>query len=171
MIHKSSSLMGIRSPLFRFSRYILLLAFPLGSFAATAGVDYYSTSDLQAKAKTMAASAKAESTAPVVNPLLKYSNDYTLFVYRHANGQAELHEQESDLYLVVDGEATLVSGGNMLDKKVKSPGEFTGSGISNGQSQLLRKGDVVHISPNIPHQLKVKSGETFTYFVQKVKER
>ncbi len=119
----------------------------------------------------MGANAKAQSSNPVVNPLLKYGNDYTLLVYRNADGQAELHEHESDLYMVVDGEATLVSGGSMVDRTSQSPGEFRGSGISNGESQTLRKGDVVHIAPNIPHQLKVKPGQTFSYFVQKVKEQ
>ena len=155
----------------KFARCAFLVAPTLLAFAGTQGVDYYSASELQGKAKEMGANAKSNSNTPVVNPLLKYGNDYTLLVYRNADGQAELHEHESDLYMVVDGEATLVSGGTMLEKKGKSAGEFVGSGISNGQSQALKKGDVVHIAPNIPHQLKVKSGQTFSYFVQKVKEQ
>ena len=148
-----------------------IAAMPLPGLARTQGVDYYSASGLQEKAKALGVSAKTQSSTPTVNPLLKYGNDYTLLVYRNSDGQAELHEHESDLYMVVDGEATLVSGGKMLGRTVKSEGEFTGSGISNGDSQSLRKGDVVHISPNIPHQLKVKPGQTFSYFVQKVKEQ
>ncbi len=158
-------------PISFLSRYSLLTALPLLGMAATQGVDYYSASGLQDKAKAFGANAKSNSSTPTVSPLLKYGNDYTLLVYRNSDGQAELHEHESDLYMVVDGEATLVSGGAMLGRAMKSAGEFTGSGISNGESQILRKGDVVHISPNIPHQLKVKSGQTFSYFVQKVKEQ
>ena len=156
---------------FKFLRCTVLTVPALLAFAGTQGVDYYSASELQAKAKQMGANAKSKSNTPVVNPLLKYGNDYTLLVYRNADGQAELHEHESDLYMVVDGEATLVSGGTMLGRNMNSAGEFTGSGISSGQSQALKKGDVVHIAPNIPHQLKVKSGQTFSYFVQKVKEQ
>jgi mannose-6-phosphate isomerase-like protein (cupin superfamily) len=141
------------------------------SAANSGGVDYYSASDLQANAKMMAAKSPGITHVAVVNPLAKYGNDYTLLIYRNADGLAELHEHESDLYLVVEGEATLISGGTMLDRKVKSAGEFTGSGILNGQSQLLKKGDVVHITPNIPHQLKVRTGQSFIYFVQKVKEQ
>jgi mannose-6-phosphate isomerase-like protein (cupin superfamily) len=141
------------------------------SVANSGGVDYYSASDLQAKAKTMAEKTPGITPIAVVTPMAKYGNDYTLLIYRNADGLAELHEHESDLYLVVEGEATLVSGGSMLDRKVKSAGEFTGSGILNGQSQLLKKGDVVHIAPNIPHQLKVQTGQSFSYFVQKVKEQ
>ena len=150
---------------------ILLLMSTFPGLANSQGIDYYSAADLQAKAKAMGAKENTISNTPVVNPLAKNINDYTLLVYRNADGQAELHEHESDLYLVVEGEAMLVSGGTMLDRKVKSPGEFTGSGIANGQSQTLRKGDVVHIAPNLPHQLKVKSGQSFSYFVEKVKEQ
>ena len=154
-----------------FFRCAFVAAVPLLSLAATQGVDYYSSSDLQTKAKQLRAKAEPNSHTPTVSPLLKYQNDYTLLVYRKSDGQAELHESESDLYLVVDGQATLVRGGTMMNRATKSDGEYTGSGISGGQSQILRKGDVVHIAPNIPHQLRVESGQTFTYFVQKVKER
>jgi mannose-6-phosphate isomerase-like protein (cupin superfamily) len=150
---------------------LFLLAGLLPANSGRDGVDYYSATDLQAKAKTMAANTKTVTHTAVVNPMVKYGNDYTLLVYRNADGLAELHEHESDLYLVVDGEATLVSGGTMIDRKVKSEGEYTASGIQGGQSQVLRKGDVVHISPNLPHQLKVKPGQSFSYFVQKVKEQ
>lgn len=135
------------------------------------GIDYYSASDLQTKVKTLRDKTQNITHAAVTNPLVRYGNDYTLLAYRNADGLPELHEHESDLYMVVEGEATLVSGGQMLDRKMKSVGEFTGSAIVNGESQLLRKGDVVHIAPNIPHQLKVKAGQNFSYFIQKVKEQ
>ena len=149
--------------------FLILPGFLLAD--STGGVDFYPASDLQAIAQKLAAKTAPNTHAATVNPLVKYGNDYTIFAYRNADGLAELHEHESDLYVVIDGTATLVSGGAMLDRKEKSPGEYTGSGISNGQSRVLRKGDVVHISPNLPHQLKVKSGDTFSYFVQKVKEQ
>jgi mannose-6-phosphate isomerase-like protein (cupin superfamily) len=147
----------------------LMIAAPLLIFASPNGVDYYSAADLQAKAKASAERAKPDTHSAIVTPLLKYRDDYTLFAFRNADGQAELHEHESDLYLVVDGEATLVTGGEMLNRTQKAPGEFIGSGISHGESHVLRKGDVVHIAPNVPHQLKLKPGQTFSYFVEKVK--
>lgn len=147
----------------------LIVSMPLAILARPSGVDYYSAADLQAAAKAAAARAKPDTHSAIVTPLVKYGDDYTLFAYRNADGQAELHEHESDLYIVVDGEATLITGGQMLNRKQKAAGEFTGSGILNGESHMLRKGDVVHIAPNVPHQLKLKSGQTFSYFVEKVK--
>jgi mannose-6-phosphate isomerase-like protein (cupin superfamily) len=141
------------------------------ALAANAGsVDYYSAGELQSKSNAMAANTHGVVHTAVVTPLAKYGNDYTLLIYRNADGLAEMHEHESDLYVVVDGEATLISGGTLVERKVKSAGEFTASGIHNGKSQVLKKGDVVHIAPNIPHQILVKSGGSVSYFVEKVKE-
>jgi quercetin dioxygenase-like cupin family protein len=40
--------------------------------------------------------------------------------------------------------------------------------IEGGERHVMRKGDVVHISPDVPHQTLVASGKTFTYYVIKV---
>jgi quercetin dioxygenase-like cupin family protein len=34
----------------------------------------------------------------------------------------------------------------------------------------LKKGDIVHIPANIPHQLVLAKGDTFQYFIIKVQE-
>jgi hypothetical protein len=70
--------------------------------------------------------------------------------------------------MVVEGEATLITGGKMVNSKTESPGELRGTGIEGGQSQKLAAGDVVHIAANTPHQLTLAPGKTFTYFVVKV---
>ena len=89
---------------------------------------------------------------------------------RNKTGGAELHEHYADIFFVVDGEATLTSGGTMVEPKTTEPGEIRGSAVSGGVLQKLGKGDVVHISPNTPHQLSIPEGKSFTYFVVKVKE-
>jgi mannose-6-phosphate isomerase-like protein (cupin superfamily) len=149
---------------------VMAAVFTLGAFGASTGVDYYSASSLKGEAGKLAAKTKPGSNSPTVNPVAKYPHDYTLLVYRNANGSAEMHEHESDLYVVLDGEATLMSGGKMEQQHTKSEGEYLGTGISGGHAQKLTKGDIVHISPNIPHQLLIEQGNTFSYFVVKVKE-
>lgn len=152
-------------------RGILIAAtFTIAACGATPGVDYYSAADLQNAAQKLSAHAKSNSNSPSVDQLAKYARDYTLVVYRNASGSAEMHEHESDLYVVLDGEATLESGGKLMHQSTKSEGEFLGTGIWGGRSQRLNKGDVVHISPNIPHRLVIEAGHTFAYFVVKVKE-
>ncbi len=151
-------------------RFALLLAsLTARVFGQEKGVDYYSAADLQKQAQE-AASQQHKAGEPSVRKLQTYVNDYSLVVARDKSGQAELHEHESDLYLVLDGAATIVTGGTMVDRKMKSEGEFVGSSITGGHSQKLAQGDVVHISPQIPHQLVLEPGATFRYFVLKVKE-
>jgi mannose-6-phosphate isomerase-like protein (cupin superfamily) len=144
--------------------------FTFAAFGASTGVDYYSAAQLKHHSERLGASAKPKSADPVVEQLAKYSNDHSLIVYRNASGTAEMHAHESDLYFVIDGEATLMSGGKMAGQHTKSEGEFLGTGITGGHSQKLAKGDVVHIAPNIPHQILLEPGKAFSYFVLKVKE-
>jgi mannose-6-phosphate isomerase-like protein (cupin superfamily) len=94
----------------------------------------------------------------------------TLLATRDKDGQAEMHEKVSDLYMVVEGEATLLFGGTMVNPKTLPNGESLGDSVRDGQQVKLAKGDVVQIPPNIPHQLLVASGKSFTYFVLKFSE-
>jgi mannose-6-phosphate isomerase-like protein (cupin superfamily) len=149
---------------------IVAATFTFAAFGASTGVDYYSAASLTGAAGKLAAKTKAGSNTPTVDPLAQYPHDYTLVVYRNASGSAEMHEHESDLYVVLAGEATLMSGGKMTQQHTKSEGEYLGTGISGGHAQKLGKGDVVHIPPSLPHQLLIEPGHTFSYFVVKVKE-
>jgi mannose-6-phosphate isomerase-like protein (cupin superfamily) len=90
---------------------------------------------------------------------------------RHKNGGAEVHENFADLFFVVKGKATLLSGGEVQDPKTSSPGEIRGSSVKGGSSTVLKEGDFVHIPAGVSHQLLVTDGDTFLYFVVKVKEK
>ena len=68
------------------------------------------------------------------------------------------------------GQATLVSGGRMVNGASTGPGEVRGDSVQDGKEMKLNKGDIVHIPANIPHQLLLANGDTFQYFVLKVQE-
>lgn len=89
---------------------------------------------------------------------------------RTSSGGAEIHQHYDDIFVVTDGSATLVTGGQVLDAKMNAGGETTGSGIAGGTRQAIRKGDVVHIPAGTPHQLILAPGETYSSIVVKVKE-
>jgi mannose-6-phosphate isomerase-like protein (cupin superfamily) len=130
-------------------------------------VNYYSASDLQAMGQKLGTSsnhAKFKS-----EDLEKYgSGSHTMLAHREGNGSAELHEKEADLFVVVEGDAILVSGGKMVKPHTEKPGEIRAESIEGGQRQKLGVGDVIHIAPNTPHQLLIEAGKPFTYFVMKV---
>jgi mannose-6-phosphate isomerase-like protein (cupin superfamily) len=130
--------------------------------------DTYSPDALMAMEKTLA--QKVDASGLATETIKKYSTDYTLLAFRSQSGKAELHEKFADFYFVVDGSATLVSGGQMVNAKTTAPGEVRGDSIQDGKETKLKKGDIVHIPADIPHQLTLAKGDTFQYFVIKVQE-
>ena len=55
---------------------------------------------------------------------------------------------------VLDGAATLVTGGTVVDGKRTEPGQIRGAAIEGGQSRRIAKGDVVVIPNGVPHLFK-----------------
>jgi mannose-6-phosphate isomerase-like protein (cupin superfamily) len=89
---------------------------------------------------------------------------------RTASGGAEVHAHYDDIFIVTQGEATLVTGGTVESGQTGSDGETKGKSIRSGQSHLIRKDDLVHIPAGTPHQLIMVPGSVFSAIVIKVKE-
>jgi mannose-6-phosphate isomerase-like protein (cupin superfamily) len=102
--------------------------------------------------------------------LRKYPGHFTMLSFRSRDGIAELHEKFADLFYVLSGKATLVTGGTMVGAQTVGPGEIRGDRVENGSRQELRAGDVAHVPAGVPHQMLVSSEHTFTSFVVKVQE-
>jgi mannose-6-phosphate isomerase-like protein (cupin superfamily) len=85
---------------------------------------------------------------------------------RDKPGQSEVHVTDTDIFVVVDGTATIVIGGRMVDAKEVSPGELRGSGIEGGTDYKLEKGVVLTVPRNTPHWVK-ETLPGFRYFVVK----
>ena len=99
-----------------------------------------------------------------------YSGSTTEISVRTASGIAELHQRWQDNFFVVSGEGTEITGGRIVDPTENAPGEIRGSRVEGGESHLLRKGDVLHIAANTPHQIILAPGATFVSYVVKVEE-
>jgi mannose-6-phosphate isomerase-like protein (cupin superfamily) len=98
----------------------------------------------------------------------KFDNHAMSVSHRDKDGVAEVHEKQTDIVVVQSGEATLVVGGEVVDRKAAGPGEFRGPSIQGGISKSLSPGDVFHIPAGMPHQFFVPAGKQITYFVVKV---
>jgi len=81
-------------------------------------------------------------------------------------GQAEIHTLDTDVIYVVDGSATLVTGGKAIDTKEIGPNEIRGTRIEGGQEHHISKGDAVIVPNGVPHQFTAVKGELH-YFVCK----
>jgi mannose-6-phosphate isomerase-like protein (cupin superfamily) len=97
-----------------------------------------------------------------------YGNHTAWVAHREADGQAEIHENWADLMFVISGEATLLVGGNIVERKATSPGEVRGPAITNGRKRLMREGDVVQVPAGMPHQFLVTKGKEITFFTMKI---
>jgi quercetin dioxygenase-like cupin family protein len=100
-------------------------------------------------------------------PLVSASNLLVQGSHRNKAGQVEVHEKETDVIYVQDGEATFVTGGKMIDGKLTRPGQYLGKEIQGGESHHLVKGDVIVVPAGTPHWFKEVPG-TVSYFVVKV---
>jgi mannose-6-phosphate isomerase-like protein (cupin superfamily) len=74
--------------------------------------------------------------------------------HREGPGQVEVHEKETDILYMVDGEATFVTGGTMVGGKQTAPGQLRGSDVKGGETRHLKKGDLVVVPAGIPHWFK-----------------
>src|SRR5436305_2211527 len=81
-------------------------------------------------------------------------------------GQAEIHTLDTDVIYVVEGSATLVTGGKAIDAREIAPNEIRGSKIEGGEEHQISKGQVIVIPNGLPHQFTAVSGELH-YFVCK----
>jgi glc operon protein GlcG len=86
---------------------------------------------------------------------------------RDAPGMAEVHERDTDVLYVLEGTATLVTGGTLVDSRTIAAGERRGASIAGGRSWQLAKGDVVAVASGTPHWFKEVKGP-FRYYVVKV---
>jgi mannose-6-phosphate isomerase-like protein (cupin superfamily) len=134
-------------------------------------VDKYSADSLGEQLKPLVTKAAA-GNGSASETLQKYGVDYTMLAFRSKSGGGEVHEKFADIFIVMEGKATLLSGGELENPATSSPGELHGNSVLHpAQTTTLEKGDIVHIPANTPHQMLLPKDGTITYFVVKVKEK
>lgn len=88
--------------------------------------------------------------------------------HRDAAGMAEVHQDDTDIIYVLDGTATLVTGGFVEGGSMTAPREIRGSAIRGGETRRVAKGDVLIVPNDTPHWFKEVSAP-FNYYVVKVR--
>lgn len=121
----------------------------LKSFASSSDV-----AALAAKAK----SERKEGQALVAQPILQLAPYNVSLEYRAAVANAAVHEKEAELFYVIDGSATIVTGGKLTKESRTNPENLTGSGIEGGTSQHVAKGDFIMVPENTPHWFSAIDG-------------
>jgi len=87
---------------------------------------------------------------------------------RDRPGLAEIHALDTDIIYVLQGSATFVTGGTVVEAKEIAPNEIRGARIEGGDTRRLSKGEVIIVPGNTPHWFKEVNGE-FLYYTIKVR--
>lgn len=111
------------------------------------------------------AKAKADQKSPNVNSTEPVAVDgpyRVLLEYRTGLTPPTVHHGQTELVYVLQGNATLVSGGHLIGVQPPRPGSTTdmGTGIEGAdKSQALSKGDIVLVPAETAHQFQNVTGE------------
>lgn len=148
---------------------VLMLGSAMGMAQAKPG-EVNTAAEQQALIKTLVEKAKDSKSGSASETIAKYDKHYTMMSVRVKNGGAELHEHWADMFIVLEGEGIMITGGTIPDKKATpgKEGEYTGTSIEGGTKTVLHKGDVFQIPANTPHQGTVEPGKQFIYYVVKI---
>jgi hypothetical protein len=153
-------------------RLSLVLAFAALPAVAQNSTPYPHTSAEIAKLETkVLADAKASPTGSANQQLDTLPNSYTLVVGRVHTGEAELHKEYADQFVILHGSLTLVTGGTLTSphEQPNQPTEIRAASIEGGQEITLHPGDIARVPANIPHWVKLAPNTTVTYLAFKQK--
>src|SRR5437870_13517371 len=79
------------------------------------------------------------ATALAKGGSLVASKDFTVAgSHRMGPGMVEVHDHETDIFYVTDGEATVVTGGTTVGGKQPAPGQQRGPDLTGGPTQKHR---------------------------------
>ena len=83
---------------------------------------------------------------------------FVILANRRESGPAEYHDHTNHVFIMVEGEATFITGGTMVDAKRTAPDQMRAAGIEGGVTHHLVKGDVITIPAKTPHWFKEEIG-------------
>jgi mannose-6-phosphate isomerase-like protein (cupin superfamily) len=135
---------------------VVLVLAAHSTFAQQTGGAEASARTMVSAADVQALIAKAKTERKEGQPILAQSMiqlaPYNVSLeYRASVGNAAVHDREAELFYVVDGSATLVTGGTLKDEKRTNAENLTGSSIEGGVSRHVAKGDFIMVPEGTPH--------------------
>jgi glc operon protein GlcG len=101
-------------------------------------------------------------------PLVEIANYKIHASHRDAPGVVEVHTKDTDIIYMLEGSATFVTGGTIVDGKNIEPEEIRGNDLKGGETRRITKGDVIVVPHGTPHWFKEVKGP-LNYYVVKVR--
>src|SRR5262252_639002 len=127
----------------------MALAQAPGGKGAAAMKLFASSADVQAMI-AKAKSERKENQPTVSQPILSLAPISANLEYRAAVGPAAIHEKEAEMFYVIDGSATLVTGGKLVGE-TRNGDNLNGTGIDGGTPRQVSKGDFIMVPENTGH--------------------
>ncbi len=90
---------------------------------------------------------------------------------RRTAGEVELHDRTNHVFIFVDGEATLVVGGTMVDAKRTAADQMRAPSAQGGTTYHMSKGDVITIPAKTPHWFKEVPTKTVAYYAVNIENQ
>ena len=103
------------------------------------------------------------------DPTIRYKRlgsrgaDSYWILFRDGTGKPEQHDGWNDIFIVQDGSATVLYGGQLQGGRQTGPGETLGGEIVNGERRKITRDDILILPAGTPHQFVMERGESITY--------
>jgi len=91
-------------------------------------------------------------------------NGLRVLAQRRGAGEVEVHAKTNHVFIIVEGEATFVTGGTLVGAKETAPDQIRATDIQGGKTHHLTKGDVVTVPAKTPHWFKDVPTKTIAYY-------
>jgi len=135
--------------------FTFLAAFVSSASAQQGGApttQYMSEKDIMGLIEKAKADRKGD--APIVpEPILQLAPYKAQLEYRPGKAPAAVHEKDGELFVVLEGTGDIITGGKLIDEKRVNAANLSGSGIADGQTHHVVKGDMLIVPNNTPHQV------------------
>ena len=93
-------------------------------------------------------------------------NDHGLIVLaqRREAGEVEVHAKTNHVFIIVEGEATLITGGTLVSPRRTAPDQTRAPSVNGGEVHHLTKGDLITSPAKTPHWFKEVPTNTIAYY-------
>ena len=110
-------------------------------------------------AAAVAASAARQGTNPNAVTRILALAPYTVNIEHRLplTQAAAVHDKDAELFYVIDGSATLVTGGTLVNP-TRNGDNVSGTAIQNGTAQKMSKGDFMLIPQGVAHWITEVQG-------------
>ena len=116
------------------------------------------TAPPEMKTYTSAADVRALIAQKKAGPLLAAAPYSANMEYRATVGPAAVHEREAEIFYIIEGTGTLVTGGKLVNETRSNPTNLSGTAVEGGSSRTVSKGDFILVPEGTPHWFSAIGG-------------